>query len=478
MAASARTFVIGVGMTNFQRPSPDSDYPILGKQAALSAIADASPLLYSASQIDAAVVSYCYGESTSGQRAIYDALGTPLKGIPIFNVNNNCSSGSSALMLGRELIKSGRDVILVVGFEKMERGLSHVYKDRTFPVQPHIDRLEHLGGQPGLVAPHLTPWTSDVIKMFSLACTEYESRSPSTGPSVLSPAYVAISHKNHVHSQHNPHAMLRKAIPADAIASARPLVSQNVLDPRPLMTGPMAAPTADGGAAAVVCSEKFIRDAIASGRIAPEVAKACAIEIVGQGMATDTETSLRTGGFLDIVGVGLARKAAGIAFEEAKKRVGREVGIKDVQVLEVHDCFSCNELFMYEALGLTGENEAPKLANNIKFVKNEHGSDIGLVLSDGVGPTGWVVNPSGGLESKGHPIGATGVAQCFELVTQLRRKAGKRQVPFTDPALYRKRRADDLMGLQHNFGLGSSCVVTIYKTVDCDFTDDSPRAKL
>lgn len=156
----------------------------------------------------------------------------------------------------------------------------------------------------------------------------------------------------------------------------------------------MSAPTADGGAAAILCSLEFLEKN-------PHLV-AQAVEIVAQHMTTDTVETLDKGSYADVCGVSMATRAAQLVFEEA---AGLGVTESDVGVLEVHDCFSPAELMMYEALGLCKPGKAVQLINSLQWIKNDSGVEYGLLGGK------WIVNPSGGLESKGHPIGATGIAQ-------------------------------------------------------------------
>ena len=141
-----RVFVIGVGMTKFEKPgSKEWDYPDMGREAGQKALADAG---IDYTEIEEAFLAYCYGDSTSGQRALYE-LG--LSGIPASNVYNNCSTGSSALYLGRKFIAGGlADCVLALGFEKMEKGsLGVKYTDRTMPLDKHFnDMIERRGFLP------------------------------------------------------------------------------------------------------------------------------------------------------------------------------------------------------------------------------------------------------------------------------------------------------------------------------------------
>ena len=146
-------------------------------------------------------------------------------------------------------------------------------------------------------------------------------------------------------------------------------------------------------------------------------------------MVTDMPSTFEESSSIKIVGFDMSREAARRAYEQAG------VGVEDVDVVELHDCFSANELITYEALGLAEEGHGHEL------VEDEATTYGGR----------WVVNPSGGLISKGHPLGATGLAQCSELTWQLRGAAGPRQVEGAT------------VGLQHNIGLGGACVVSVYR---------------
>ena len=188
------------------------------------------------------------------------------------------------------------------------------------------------------------------------------------------------------------------------------------------LTKLQCCPTSDGGACAIVASEDFVRKHGLEGQ---------AVEIAGQALTTDMPSALDEDNPSNIkmVGFDMARNAADKALAEAK------VSAKDVQVVELHDCFSANELVTYEALRLCDEGKA---AEFIEAGDNDYGGRV-------------VVNPSGGLISKGHPLGATGLAQAAEMVWQLRQECGERQVKGAEIAM------------SHNLGLGGACVVTVYK---------------
>ncbi len=394
---SNRAYVIGVGMTKFDKPgTKEGDYPDWAKEAGQRALGDAGIPYESVEQVYA---GYVYGDSTYGQRAIYE-LG--LTGIPVVNVNNNCSTGSSALFLARQAVKGGLvDCAMAVGFEKMERGsLGMKYTDRT----PALDR--HIGRMFQLREPESSP---PAPQMFGNAGRDHMEKYGSK------PEHFAwIGYKNHKHSVNNPYAQFQTEYSLEEITSA-PIIHEP-------LTKLQCSPTSDGAGAAVVASERFVdRHGLWDQ----------AIEIAGQALVTDLASTFdEQADCIRIVGYDMSRKAAQLAYEEAG------VGPADVQVIELHDCFSANELITYEALGLAAEGEGHKLV------------EAEATTYGGSGP---VVNPSGGLISKGHPLGATGLAQCSELCWQLRGLADKRQVDDVEVAL------------QHNIGLGGAAVVSVYR---------------
>ncbi|SDH07749.1 acetyl-CoA acyltransferase [Sinosporangium album] len=391
-----RSFVVGVGMTKFEKPGsrPGWDYPDIGREAAVNALAD-SGIPYQ--DVDHAFLAYCYGDSTSGQRALYEV---GLTGIPMVNVNNNCSTGSSALYLANQYVRAGlAECVLALGFEKMERGsLREYWSDRAAPTGRHIEAMAELRGRSE--APL-------AAQLFGNAGREYMERY-----GVSRETIAKIAEKNHRHSVNNPYAQFQKEFSLSEI-----LDSPAVHDP---LTKLQCCPTSDGGAAAVVASESFVERHGLWGQ---------AVEIVGQALTTDTESTF-DGTDAGLVGYHMSRSAAQAVYEQSG------LGPEDVQVIELHDCFSTNELITYEALGLCRVGGAGDLINE------------GAVDYGGT----WVVNPSGGLISKGHPLGATGLAQCAELNWQLRGEAGARQVDGASAAL------------QHNIGIGGAAVVTMYRT--------------
>ncbi|XP_067157368.1 sterol carrier protein 2 [Apteryx mantelli] len=390
-----RVFVVGVGMTQFVKPNEkDIDYPDLVKEAGQKALADAG-IPYSA--VEQACVGYVYGDSTCGQRAIYHGLG--LTGIPIINVNNNCATGSTALFMARQLVEGDlADCVLALGFEKMAKGsLAFNFSDRTNPIDKHVELMIN---KYGLASAPIAP------QFFASAGKEHMEKYGTN------PEYFAkIAWKNHSHSTKNPYSQFQKEYTLDEV-----LHSRKIFD---FLTVLQCCPTSNGAAAAILASEEFVK----RHKLQPK-----AVEILAQVMTTDYPSTFEENSCLKMVGYDMTKKAAKKCFEKA--------GLKpeDVDVIELHDCFSVNEFITYEALGLCPEGRACDL---IDRGDNTYGGK-------------WVINPSGGLISKGHPLGATGLAQCAELCWQLRGLAGGRQVPGAKVAL------------QHNLGLGGAAVVTLY----------------
>ncbi|OZG29341.1 lipid-transfer protein [Williamsia sp. 1138] len=395
-----RVFVIGVGMTKFEKPGRKEgwDYPAMAKESGTSALEDAGITF---DQIEEAHVGYVYGDSTCGQRAIYE-LG--MTGIPITNVNNNCSTGSTALYLAARSIRGGlADCVLALGFEKMQPGsLAGGAQDREQPLMRHIAAESELFE----FAFPAAPW------MFGAAGLEHMQRYGTTAEH-----FAKIGEKNHRHSINNPYAQFQDEYSLDEIKAAK-----MIYEPIEL-TRLQCSPTSDGSGAVVLASERFVDE---------HGLAAQAVEIVGQAMVTDLETTFTDKSAITIVGADMTRHAARKVYEQA------EIEPADVDVIELHDCFSVNELLTYEALGLCGEGDGGKLI------------DGGETTYGG----SWVVNPSGGLISKGHPLGATGLAQASELTWQLRGTADKRQVDGAKIAL------------QHNIGLGGAVVVTAYRPAE------------
>jgi acetyl-CoA acetyltransferase len=383
-------------MTKFEKPgSREWDYPDMARESGTMALEDAG---ISYDEVEQAYVGYVYGESTSGQRAVYE-LG--MTGIPVVNVNNNCSTGSTALFLANQAVKSGMaQCALALGFEKMQPGsLTSTYEDREQPMMKHVTALAELRE----FAFPLAPW------MFGAAGVEHMEKYGSTPEQ-----FAKIGQKNHKHSVNNPYAQFQDEYTLEQIKE-----SKMIYEPLGL-TRLQCSPTSDGSGAAIIASERFV-DKHDLG--------AQAVEIIGQTMVTDMTSTFANKTAAALVGAEMSREAARKVYDQAG------IGPDDIDVIELHDCFSANELLTYEALGLCPEGDGGKLV------------DAGDTTYGGR----WVVNPSGGLISKGHPLGATGLAQCSELTWQLRGTAQKRQVDGARVAL------------QHNIGLGGAVVVTAYR---------------
>jgi len=388
-----KAVVAGVGMIAFSKPGRSEPYDIMGAKAAAAALEDAGIAF---SEVQQAYVGYVYADSSAGQAALYHV---GLSGIPIVNVNNNCATGSTALFLARQSVESGSvDVAIALGFEQMTPGaLGFAYPDRTQPLQRFTDQaLKLQGADPSPIA----------AQLFGGAGAEYQRKY-----GAQTATFAKVAEKARRHAANNPFAIFRD-----------PLTLHDVLQ-SPHLYGPLtryqACPPTCGAAAAIVVSPAYARKHGLTG----------CVEIAAQAMTTDGPSSFGEDSMIKLVGYDMAKAAAGKVYEQAG------VGPEDIQVIELHDCFSANELLSYEALGLAAEGTAERF---IEDGDNTYGGR-------------YVVNPSGGLLSKGHPLGATGLAQCYELVKQVRGDADARQV---DDVRY---------ALQHNLGLGGACVVTLYR---------------
>ena len=395
-------YVLGVGMTKFIKPRGKVDYTELGFEAGVKAMLDAQ---VNYDDMDMGVACYCYGDSTCGQRVFYQFGQTS---IPIWNVNNNCSTGSTGLYLGRNMIAGGQaDAVLVIGFEKMNPGsLQSYFQDRANPTGTFGEMMKATRGitnAPG------------AAQMFGNAGREYIEKYGAKNED-----FAEIARVNHEHSKRNPYSQFQDEYTLEQIMKS-PMIHEP-------LTKLQCCPTSDGGAAAVLVSQSFL-DA------RPHL-KEQAVLIAGQVLATDTE-SVFSRSAIDLMGYGMNEYAAKIALDEAG------VSVKDIKVAEVHDCFSANEMIVIDALGFSEKGKAHEMVRN------------GDITYGGK----MVINPSGGLISKGHPLGASGIAQCAELVWHLRGWANNRLVEGTTAAM------------QHNLGLGGAVVVSVYKRADGKASD-------
>ncbi|OHE93254.1 nonspecific lipid-transfer protein [Colletotrichum orchidophilum] len=393
----APCYVLGVGMTKFIKPRGKVDYTELGFEAGVKAMLDAQ---INYDDVDQGVACYCYGDSTCGQRVFYQF---GMTGIPIYNVNNNCSTGSTGLAMARSFVSSGAaDCVLVVGFEKMMPGsLQSFFNDRENPTGTTIKMMAETRGitnAPG------------AAQMFGNAGREYMEKYGAKAED-----FAEIARINHEHSTKNPYSQFQDVYTQEQILKAPEIFAP--------LTKLQCCPTSDGGAAAVLVSQAFLDER-------PHL-KDQAVLVAGQCLATDAP-SLFSRSAIDLMGFEMTQHAVKVAMGEAG------LTPKDVQVVELHDCFSANEMIVLDSLGLAEPGKAHELVRR------------GDITYGGK----YVVNPSGGLISKGHPLGATGIAQCAELVWHLRGWANNRSVKGTKAAL------------QHNLGLGGAVVVTVYRRAD------------
>lgn len=390
-----RTIVAGVGMIPFTTPRLSQTYDVMGERAVKAALADAG---IGYEKVQQAYAGYVYGDSTAGQAALY-RVGT--SGIPVMNVNNNCSTGSTALFLARQAVEHGiADVVLAVGFEQMQRGaLAMGFTDRPTPFDSFGRVVERIQGSSD--APFAAQYFGGAGREY---CEKY-----GMDPRV----FARIAVKARKHAAGNPYAVFRDQVTVEDV-----LASPQIYGP---LTRLQCCPPTCGAAAALLVSEAYARKHGLSTDIA----------ITAQAMTTDFAGTFEDDSMMKIVGSEMTKSAAAQVYESAG------VDPADLKVVELHDCFTTNELLTYEALGLTPEGSAEKF---IADGDNTYGGRV-------------VTNPSGGLLSKGHPLGATGLAQCAELVWQLRGHADARQVEGVN------------LALQHNIGLGGAAVVTLYEKV-------------
>ena len=390
---SSKVVVAGVGMTPFVKPTESAAYPELGAEAIRMALADAG-IAYD--QVQQAYAGYVYGDSTAGQRVLYDV---GMTGIPIVNVNNNCSTGSTALFLARQAVEAGVvDCALAFGFEQMVPGaLGEVFTDRPNPLEKFIGLVDEMMGENDVPV---------ALKVFGGAGVQHQRKFGTEQRT-----FAKIRAKASRHAVHNDKAIFRSELSVDDVLASPPIFG--------VLTRLQCCPPTCGAGAAIICSEKFAKErGISQG-----------VRIAGQAMTTDYPSTFEEEDMMKVVGYDMAKQAAAQVYDQAG------IGPDDVDVVELHDCFTTNELITYEALGLTPEGNAEG------FICDDDNTYGGKV----------VTNPSGGLLSKGHPLGATGLAQCYELVNQLRGTIGARQVDGARTAL------------QHNLGLGGACVVTLYQ---------------
>jgi acetyl-CoA acyltransferase len=367
----ARVFVAGVEMTAFQKPGRSESYDLMGAAATGGALRDAG-LAYR--DVQHAYVGFVLGDSGAAQQSLYHVGQT---GIPIVNCSNACASGGTALFLAYQAITSGAaDCVLALGFEQMQAGALGLsgFDDRPSVVEKQVALLRSRGEE-------LSP--VPVLQFFGLAGDEYAERF-----GVSRELFARIPVKARRHARDNPRALFRDPLTVEEVM-ASPRVSGNLRKFE-------CCPPTSGAAAALLVAEGFARRHGLSRKV----------ELAAVSLRSDDESSFE-GSMMNVTGYQIAREGA----LEVYERSG--IDPVDLDVVELNDNFASNEVICYEALGLCPQGGAAKF---IADGDNTYGGRV-------------VTNPSGGLLSKGHPIGASGLAQCVELTWQLRGEAGSRQTP-------------------------------------------------
>ncbi|HVW42480.1 MAG TPA: thiolase family protein [Amycolatopsis sp.] len=387
-------WILGIHMTKFGK-HPTKDVTDLAAEATMGALADAGVTM-----ADMGVLAYGNLRGPSSGQQLQKQVGQT--GIPVFNVSNACATGATALKTVIMAIKAGEtDYGLAVGVEKLAgagllAGANRAEDSDTWTPNGRFGQIAALDGRIG---------TETMPGVFAQIGTEYGHRYGKADFDL----FARISEKNHAHSTLNPLASYQKRFTLDEIKNDVMIAYPN--------TRPMCSANCDGAAAAVVVSDAALK------KLSLEQQRR-AVKISASVLTSDPwEEACQV---LPNVNT-LTRNAAQQAYERAG------IGPNDLDLVELHDCFATAELVHYDNLMLCEEGGA------VDFFRS------GATWRDGATP----VNVSGGLESKGHPIAATGIANVWEVSTQLRGEAGDRQIP------------DAKVGLTHVIGLGSSCGVHV-----------------
>jgi len=376
-------YVVGVDMIKFGR-FPDKTVPEIGAEAALLALDDCGLTIQDMQAL------YCgnLGQASGmvGQRILQQIGQT---GIPVVNVANACATGATAFREAWASVKAGLyDCVLAVGVEQMGKGL-----------------LGGAGGSSGISKEGLLG-SGTMPSVFAEAGLEHSRQHGTTFEQ-----FAKVSVKNHHHSTLNPKAMYQIETPLETVMNAEMISYPN--------TKLMCSVNVDGSAAAVICSEKKARELGLMNR---------AVKVRASILTSDPWQER------DLV-MPDVNSCTRLAAKQAYEMAG--LGPKEIDLVELHDCFATAEILHYENLGLCGDGEAGRMI------------DDGEVALGGRIP----VNVSGGLLSKGHPLGATGIANIYEVTTHLRGEAGARQVPGAR------------IGMTHVIGLGSACGIHILEKV-------------
>jgi len=389
-------WIIGTSMTKFGRFA-DLDLLDLASTAALDALVDSGQDMADVGLL--ALGNVYEANSHNGQRLLKQIGQT---GIPVYNVVNACATGATAVRVAMMGIKSGEcDIAMAVGVEKMGKmgmlGGAAKKADQKKVFSPK-GRYGAVVKTEGLLGTGLMPG------VFAQAGTEY-----ALANGITAEQFAKVAVKNHMHSTLNPLAQYQKSFSLEEVLAAEVISYPNTL--------PMCCPTGDGAAAVILVSDAKLKT------LDPDVRRR-AVKVSASVMTSDPWTP--SGQVQPDVNT-LTRMAADQAYEAAG------IGPEDLDLVELHDCFATAELIHYDNLRLCDPGGAGD------FI------DSGAPTRDGALP----VNVSGGLLSKGHPIGATGIANLYEVVTHLRGEAGDRQVDGAK------------VGLTHVIGLASACAVHV-----------------
>jgi acetyl-CoA acetyltransferase len=379
-------YIAGIAMTVFGR-HPDRQIHELAQEALDGAVKDANCKV---SDIGLAFYSgmtqgYLQGQFSIPGQVVFSKIG--IDSIPIYNVENACASGSTAVHLAVQSLRAGNaDVALALGAEKMnipDKARAFSLFDAGWDVsraEENYQTLVKMGE--GVAVPSGSesdrPY-SKFMAIYAALCRNHMKNYGTTQRQL-----AAVSAKNHRHSVHNPYSQFRKPFSIEEILAAPPITYP--------LTLPMCAPLSDGAAAAILCTEEGLK------RIGAD-RKRC-IRVLASVLRSFSHRRL------DQPELNIGRLAANQAYEQAG------LGPDDMGVAEVHDASAMGEIIQVENLGLVSLGEGGPAAERGEFT-------LGGRIP---------VNPSGGLESKGHPLGATGLGQLYELTTQLRGEAGARQV--------------------------------------------------
>ncbi len=379
-------YIAGVGMTAFGRLLERSVQDLVGEAVSLA--------LHDAGATPADVGSAFYATMTNGLFQGQTAIPGPiamrhagLEGIPVFTVENACASGSSAFNLATLALRAGEcDIALAVGAEKMNIA-DKVKMFSAFDGGWDVSTVEQNKATLLAIGAGMTPPPGTMsekpysvfMDVYAAFCRHHMKTYGTTARQI-----AAVAAKNHRHSVHNPLAQFREAFSIEQVLAAPPIAYP--------LTLPMCSPISDGAAAVVVCNAAGLK------RLRGEARRA--VRVLASVVQTGSQRSIDEPHRI------IAHLAAKKAYEQAG------VGPADVDVAEVHDATAMGEILNAESLMLVPFGEGGPAAERGDFT-------VGGRMP---------INPSGGLESKGHPIGATGLGQLHELVTQLRGEAGQRQV--------------------------------------------------